>query len=326
MIVTSPNTKKVSVIVPVYNRRDIILETINSVLNQTYQKFEIIIIDDGSNDYTWKIIKKLKEDNIKYIYQKHSGLPAKARNTGLKVATGEYIAFLDSDDVWLPTKLELQIKYLESNPEIDIVYSNAIIIDEHGIRKDLLMDPNSAKSGGVFLELLKETFVPILTVLMRKGVFETIGIFNEDLSMRAAEDYEYWLRASLKFNFGYIDEPLALYRVHSQSASMTINRPLLRQKVLQSFINNPDVPEIYFENLIYNIDRLNADVAVYYWSISDKINAKTYAKRYFISNFKRIKLLHIIIGLLLYIAVNFSYNLFEEILRYIVRIRKHLNF
>jgi glycosyltransferase involved in cell wall biosynthesis len=316
----------VSVIIPTYNRANLLKYSIQSVLSQTFKHFEIIIINNYSNDNTLEVINSYNDNRIKIINYKNNGIIAKSRNQGLIQSSGRYIGFLDDDDLWCPDKLENQIKYMESNPEIDITYSNAVVIDEHGIKKGLLMDPERAKSGKVFLELIKDPFVPVLTVLMRRKVFETNGLLNEDLTMRAAEDFEYWLRASLKFNFGYIDKPMALYRIHSQSASMAINRPLLRQKVLQSFINNPDVPEKYFENIIYNIDRLNADVAVYYWSNSDKQSAKTYAKRYFLSNFKRIKLLHIIIGLLLYIAVNFSYNLFEEILIYVVRIRKHLNF
>lgn len=316
----------VSVIIPTYNRASLLKESVQSVLSQTFKDFEIIIINNYSNDNTLEVVNSFNDNRIKIINYKNNGIIAKSRNQGLMHSSGKYISFLDDDDLWRSDKLEIQIKYLELNPEIDIVYSNAAIIDEHNNRKGLLINPKQAKSGRVFLELLKDPFVAVLTVLMRRRIFEINGLLNEDVSMRAAEDYEYWLRASLKFNFGYIDMPLALYRVHFQGASMTINRPVLRQKVLRSFINRSDVPKKYITSIIYIIDKLNADVAVYYWSISDKINAKIYAKKYLFSNLKRIKLFNSIIGTLLYLSISFSYNNFREILTYIVRIRKNLNF
>lgn len=100
----------VSVIIPTYNRSDLIKETINSVLNQTHKNFELIMVDDGSTVNTKTVIESFKDNRIKYILQKHHGLLAVARNNGLKVAIGEYIAFLDSDDIWLTNKLEKQIE------------------------------------------------------------------------------------------------------------------------------------------------------------------------------------------------------------------------
>lgn len=315
----------VSVIMPTYNRANLLKNSIHSVLSQTFKDFEVIIINNYSNDNTLEVINAFNDNRIKIINYKNNGIIAKSRNQGLLHSSGKYIAFLDDDDLWFPEKLELQIKYLTSNPEIDIAYSNAMIIDEHGIRKGILNNPTRAKSGKIFLELVNDSFVPMLTVLMRKKVFETIGLLNEDLSLRAAEDYEYWLRASLKFNFGYIDKPLALYRVHSGCATMAINRPFLWQRVLQRLFVNSDVPKKYFNNIIYKIERLDANVADYYWSISDKINAKAYAKRYFLSNLKRLKLFNFIIGVLFYVSINFSYKSFKGIIRIAARIRKPLN-
>lgn len=315
----------VSVIIPTYNRANYLKDSIQSVLSQTFKDFEIIIINNYSNDNTFEMVNSFNDNRIKIINYKNNGIIAKSRNWGLMHSSGRYIAFLDDDDLWCSQRLELQIKYLESNPEIDIAYSNAIIIDEHGKRKGILNNPTRAKSGRIFLELVNDSFVPMLTVLMKKKVFETIGLFNEDLSMRAAEDYEYWLRASLKFNFGYIDKPLALYRVHSGCASMAINRPLLWQNVLQNLFVNSEVPKKYFNNIIYKIERLDANVADYYWSISDKINAKAYAKRYFLSNLKRLKLFNFFVGVLFYVSINFSYNSFKGIIRIMARIRKPLN-
>ena len=99
----------VSVIIPTYNRAGVIKETINSIINQTYSNFEIIIVDDGSTDNTGDIIKTFQDDRIKYYWKKNTGLPSKARNVGLKHVNGEFIAFLDSDDIWLPKKIETQL-------------------------------------------------------------------------------------------------------------------------------------------------------------------------------------------------------------------------
>lgn len=316
----------VSVIIPTYNRANFLKDSIQSVLSQTFKDFEIIIINNYSNDNTLEVINGFNDNRIKIINYKNNGIIAKSRNQGLMHSYGRYIAFLDDDDLWCPRKLELQIKYLESNPEIDIVYSNAMFIDEHGIRNGIYNNPTRAKSGRIFLELVNDSFVPNLTVLMKRKVFETIGYLNEDLSMRYAEDYEYWLRASLKFIFGYINKPLALYRVHSGGASMAINRPLLSQKALQCFFVNSEVPKKYFKYIIYKIERLDANVADYYWSISDKINAKAYAKRYFLSNLKRLKLFNFFVGVLFYFSINFSYNSFKGIIKIVARIRKPLNF
>lgn len=117
----------VSVIIPTYNRSDLIKETINSVLNQTHKNFELIIVDDGSTDNTKTVIESFKDNRIKYILQKHIGLPATGRNNGINIAKGDYIALLDSDDQWLPKKSEKQSEFMEKNPDILLIASNGYI-------------------------------------------------------------------------------------------------------------------------------------------------------------------------------------------------------
>jgi glycosyltransferase involved in cell wall biosynthesis len=316
---------EVSVIIPTYNRADYLKKSVQSVLDQTFDDFEIIIINNYSTDNTLDVIHAFNDDRIKVINFKNDGIIAKSRNQGIMQSVGKYIAFLDDDDLWCPDKLEIQIKYLESHPEFDLVYSNALIIDEHGNKKGLLKNPTKAKTGKIFLDLLYENFVPVLTVLMKKEIVETNGLLNEDPSVRAAEDYEYWLRASLQYNFGYIDKPLTLYRIHSEGVSMAINRPLLRQKTLQYLIFNSELPEEYYEEIANNIERLNSDISVYYWSVSDKLNAKIFAKKYTSLNLKKMHLLHTIAGIILYVMINFNYKTFEIFIEYVARIRKPLN-
>ena len=314
----------VSVIMPTYNRADYLKKSFQSVLDQTFSDFEIIVMNNYSTDDTLDVINSFNDKRIKVINFKNEGIIAKSRNQGIMQSSGKYIAFLDDDDLWCPDKLELQVKYLESHPEFDLVYSNALIIDENGIKKGLLMNPKQAKTGRVFLDLLYENFIPILTVLMKKEIFEKNGHINENPDIRAAEDYEYWLRASLKFDFSYMDKPLALYRVHSECVSGVINRPLLWQRVLHSFIHNPEVPEKYYSEIIRNIERINADVSVYYWSILDKKNARVYAKKYILFNIKKSRLFSSFVGVLLYVLINFRYDNLTSLVKYASKIRKPL--
>jgi glycosyltransferase involved in cell wall biosynthesis len=137
---------KISVIVPTYNRSELLPRAINSILNQTFKDFELIIVDDGSTDNTKKIIEKYSENDsrIKYIYQENSGGPPRPKNTGIKIAKGNYIAFLDSDDEWLPSKLEEQIKkYIENdkNHNIGLVGCGAIIINKATKEKEYFTPP-----------------------------------------------------------------------------------------------------------------------------------------------------------------------------------------
>jgi len=144
--------KLVSVIIPTFNRADLIEYSIISVLNQTYQNFEIIIIDDGSTDNTREVVHSIKDKRIKYIYYKHVGLPASARNKGIMIARGEFIAFLDSDDIWLPKKLEMQIKTFNKIPNLLLVATNGIVFPTNLVHEKILI-------GNQFLLLPISIFV-----------------------------------------------------------------------------------------------------------------------------------------------------------------------
>jgi len=205
----------VSVIIPTYNRADFIIETVKSVLCQTYQDFEIIIIDDGSTDNTSDLIKTIDDVRLKYIYQKNSGLPASPRNVGIKKAKGNFIAFLDSDDLWLPEKLEKQVEILANDDNIGLVYCNASYFgaDYHGDSTIV----QKGYSGDVFDKLIEKNFVPALSVMCRREVFTVAGLFDESKNLRAVEDYELWMRIAKYFKLHYIDQVLCRYRLHSQN-------------------------------------------------------------------------------------------------------------
>ncbi len=211
-------TPSVSVIIPTYNRRAYVQEAIESVLAQTYTDYEIIVIDDGSTDGTAEALREQYGDRIRYEWQENQGVSA-ARNHGIELACGKYIAFLDSDDLWCPEKLEKQIAYLERHPSTGMVFSEAWVIDSKGtlVSTSKLNEAISAES--LSLEsLCYENHINVpSSVVVDKGIIETAGGF--DHSMSQGEDYDLFLRARVHTSVGIVREPLTAYRVHSEGAS-----------------------------------------------------------------------------------------------------------
>jgi glycosyltransferase involved in cell wall biosynthesis len=208
---------KVSVLVPAYNAMEYLPKTISSVIDQTYQDFEIIIVNDGSVDEIETWAKQLSDSRIKLVSQANQGL-ASARNTGLANARGEYIAFIDADDLWLSSKLEKQVQVLDSNPDVGVVYSWIALIDEKGsllgkIRKNYAQ-------GNVWVELTTHNIVECGSVaLVRRACFDKVGLFDEDLPFSCSEDWDMWLRIAPDYKFGLVKEPLVYYRCHSTNLS-----------------------------------------------------------------------------------------------------------
>jgi glycosyltransferase involved in cell wall biosynthesis len=206
---------KVSVIIPAYNSEVFISETIDSVLAQTYRDLEIVVVDDGSTDNTRGVLQQYG-DGIRYIYQRNSGVST-ARNTGISIATGEYIALLDHDDLWLPEKLEKQIKILDADPDTALVYSDSYLMDFSGKLLGRMFDSVQPHRGRVLAELFLENFIPCLTVVIRKQVLDKVGLFRPDLCI--AEEYELFLKIVDLYPVDFVDAPLAKYRVHETSLS-----------------------------------------------------------------------------------------------------------
>lgn len=203
---------------PVYNGEKYITHAIESVLAQTYKNFEIIIVNDGSTDNSFEKIKPyLSPPNIRYFEQENKGVAA-ARNTGIKNSTGELIAFLDHDDLWLLHKLELQVDYMNNNPKVAFVHGRLLYIDENG-KRQRTPDWNwiTPAQGRCFRELFIRNRIGILTVLLRRECLDNVGLFDEDISK--TEDYELWMRILRSYPIGYIDEPLACYRAHGLNAT-----------------------------------------------------------------------------------------------------------
>ncbi len=208
----------ISVVIPVYNGEKTIQETIKSVLNQTFQSLELIIVNDGSNDETLKVISIIKDPRIKVFSYPNAGLSA-TRNRGLAHATGEYISFIDADDLWTPDKLEAQLKVLQENPQAAVAYSWTDWIDEFGqfLRRGTSMSVN----GDVYAKILLIDFIASgSNTLIRRQALTEVGGFDESLTH--SEDWDLWMRLAKRYHFAAVSSPQILYRKSSNSWSCNI--------------------------------------------------------------------------------------------------------
>lgn len=232
----------VSVIIPTYNRANLVDKAIKSVLNQTYQDFEIIVIDDGSTDNTEEIIRGFKDKRIKYIkkYKKNRGSPV-ARNIGIKIARGEYIAPLDSDDEWLPEKLDMQIKFFQDGPpELGVVYSHSCYMDESGKNINKLHNLREVE-GYIYEDLLGGNCVGSPSkLLIRKECFHQVGLFDDLLRTQA--DWDMWIRIAKYYRFAFIKIPLVRYRLHSNQISKNLGVKFISaNRILVKYANELEI-------------------------------------------------------------------------------------
>ena len=204
----------ISVIIPTFNRKKTLKRAIQSVLMQSYTPYEIIVIDDGSDDGTKEWLKD-NYPNVKYIYQMNSGVSS-ARNKGIKFARGDWIALLDSDDEWLPSKLKDQANEIELNPAAKFLHTNEIWI-RNGVRVNQ-MKKHKKYGGYIFEKCLDMCRISPSSVLIKKDIFDEIGMFDETLEV--CEDYDLWLRFASKYPVHFLDQPLIKkYGGHSDQLS-----------------------------------------------------------------------------------------------------------
>ena len=192
----------ISVIIPTYNRRNTLPRAVESVLNQTYKPIEIIVVDDGSTDGAKEMCSEMYP-LVRYIYQANSGVSS-ARNTGIKSASGDWIALLDSDDEWLPDKLDRQVKLLQDNAEIRFCHTNEIWI-RNNVR--INQKKKHQKYGGnIFNKCLDICRISPSSSLFHTSVIKDVGLFDESLDV--CEDYDMWLRITSKYPVLFLDQPL----------------------------------------------------------------------------------------------------------------------
>jgi teichuronic acid biosynthesis glycosyltransferase TuaG len=234
---------------PAFNAEKYIADSIRSVLAQTYSDWELIVVDDGSTDRTATIVQEFVsgDNRIKYIFQENGRL-GKARNTGIRNAAGSLIAFLDSDDLWVETKLEMQLKAMAEN-NADVVFSNAYVFtDENPANETEKLRSSVGKFSGpdFFDSLVKRPQVPVLTVLLKKTALAKTGLFEEAKPYHGSEDYDLWLRlAKAGCVFYGMDAVLARYRRHETAMTAFASnmfKPMLL--VVRSHIDDSRLSEL----------------------------------------------------------------------------------
>lgn len=210
----------VSVIVGVYNKARHVEECLRSVLAQTEGRFEAVVVDDGSTDDGAGRVAALGDPRIRLVRRaRNSGLPAVPRNEALRLASGKYYAFLDSDDLWMPDKLARQVGYLEARPDVQLCYTRCKVIDAGGRELHERHAGVRLPEGNCLLPLLEHCWISISTVMVRKEMVGRIGLFDESPALRAREDYDWLRRAAVEATFGLVDECLAAYRAAADSIS-----------------------------------------------------------------------------------------------------------
>ncbi|BDS15245.1 glycosyltransferase family 2 protein [Aureispira anguillae] len=226
------NHNLVSVIIPAYKAGDYIEETIRGVLAQTHRNFELIIVDDGSPDHQAQIIEPLaaSDTRIQYIKQKNGGVSS-ARNHGYQCSKGDYLAFLDADDIWLPQNLEKKLAKFATDPALGLVHSDMAIMDG---KSQLTGETKSGKEGYILDDLLSwnGTCVPTpSSILVKRTVVETVGGF--DLALSNAADQEFFFRVAQKYKIGRVPEVTWWYRVHDNN--MHSNIPVMEKDALLAY-------------------------------------------------------------------------------------------
>ncbi len=219
----------VSVVIPTYNREKYVGEAIQSVLNQSYKNVEVVVINDGSTDNTEQIVKEImeKDDRVKYFYQENQGSAA-ARNKGIQEASGEYIAFLDSDDIYLPFAIEKMVYLFKTQPEnVKLVYGDFIDVME-GRPEKIYREISEPKPKPLLFQqfLIGNPLLPTISML-KKDVFEDIGLF--DVEFPIAEDYDLWIKLILKYDIAKLNLPVSVYNRHIDQKVK--NKDVLRYEV-----------------------------------------------------------------------------------------------
>jgi glycosyltransferase involved in cell wall biosynthesis len=215
---------KVSIVMPVLNGEKYIAEAVGSILAQTYTDYELIVVDDGSTDGTPALIERFANMmRLKCVRHPQRQGIARSVNDGIRAAAGEYIAFLDHDDLWFPDFLQVQTGYLEGHPEAGMVHSDFQTVDAAGnvIESSVKLCRNRQRpSGSVFRRLFMDSFIVGNSVLIRKECFDRLGVFDEVLRWG---DYHMWLRIALHYRVDYMDKVLTKYRQHSTQGTREVS-------------------------------------------------------------------------------------------------------
>jgi teichuronic acid biosynthesis glycosyltransferase TuaG len=305
---TTNNNPSVTIIMPAYNAAATIADSIESVLKQTYTNWELIIVNDCSTDNTSEIVKSYANTHIKMLRLNENKGISTARNVGARIASGEYIAFLDSDDVWLPKKLEIQIKYHLSNPFYMISHTAFEEFNNNKRRGRIwrqMFLRAKRKRGNLLPLLYYNNIVATLTVMMRKTLFIDLGGF--DLGIHGCEDLDLWIRiAQCGYKFGYINEILARYRNSLDGISKNVSnyRRTVRKYIRERIIDNGMIHQSIKKRAI-------AGYYLMFGRLYEKRGDKRLARKYFIASFKQHHTdISIYIATILFLFINIIHVIF----------------
>ena len=285
------NTPTVSVIIPTYNRSVLLPRSIRSVLNQTFQDFELIVVDDGSTDNTEEVVRGFEDKRIRYIQHEENKGGSAARNTGVKVAQGEYIALLDDDDEWLPEKLERQInKFQELSSDFGVVYSGfSFVYEKSG---EVVSSHVPAFRGNVYDRIIKSCILGGSTPLIKKFCFQKAGLFDE--SLPSCQDWDICIRISKYYNFDFVPDALMRHYAHGTQISVDLSAKIrAREKLIEKYS-----VELYQKPRI--LSALLTRLGILYALSEDYIKAR----KYFFASikkepFRRNNYIHLFLSILL---------------------------
>jgi glycosyltransferase involved in cell wall biosynthesis len=262
---------KVTVVIPAYNAMKFLPETVESVLAQTFSDLELLIVNDGSSDNILQWATNITDDRVKLISQENQGVSA-ARNTGIMQSNGEYLAFLDADDLWKSTKLEKQIRRFEEYPEAGLVYTWTNLVD--AFSKPINRVIASKLEGNVWEQIIVANMIGNgSSAMIRRSCFETVGMFDSELS--GAADRDMWIRIAVHYPFAVVKEPLTLWRQHTNSMSKKHQEMIqdLRRTIEKNFQSVP-LDLLYLQNRSYSymnlyqswnsVDEGNIEKAIYF--------------------------------------------------------------
>ncbi|MFH1387070.1 MAG: glycosyltransferase [bacterium] len=234
---------KISIIIVTYNRSKYIKEAIQSALDQSFADYELIVIDDGSTDDTKRIVREFQSSKISYYYKSHTNV-ADSRNYGISKACGEYLVWLDSDDVLMPECLRLELNEIEADQRLDVVYGDFTLIDENGVMIGELLHRNFKNKEELIESMVWNNPIPNVGVMIKKKCYQELGGFDPFFS-ELAEDYEFWTRAVAKYNFKHLANKMSSWRKHSSALTGSGRDLRFDAEVLRRILAKYDLKELF---------------------------------------------------------------------------------
>jgi len=256
--------KKVSIVIPAYNKAEWTVRAVESVLGQTYPDIEIIVVDDGSMDDTPGRLSRFG-NKIRYV-PKANGGACSARNLGIRLATGEYIGFLDCDDMYLPQKVERSVDCLERNPRFGFVHTPVYYIDDNDTVLRACRLYRRRRQGWIAKDLVRGNFICNSTPLVRKICFEKSGLFDESIFIPA--DWDMWLRLAEQYETGYIGTPLTLYRISNNYIVNHLEQSIAEESmVVEKAVSRNPRPYLHIKDKL--LSNVHYRHAICYLSVND---------------------------------------------------------